>query len=115
MGDTLVPAQTQEFRAGTEAQTVARGDVQVVGALSRPGIARLAERGVAPASAHLAVHDEDVLHAHCDSKTDRLPWDWYLRLAGAAVCLRHWRGGRKDRGAVGLPGVDAQFGRKGAP
>lgn len=80
MREALVPALTQEFSAWADALTQERGQVRVVGALSPQVTQALAERGIAPQSAHLAVRDSDVLHTHRDSKDARLPWEWYRQL-----------------------------------
>lgn len=85
MSAALVPALTREFEIWADALTQERGEVRVVGALS-PGVVRqLQARGIAPASAHLAVRDADVLHTHRDSKSDTLPWEWYRSLPAKVV------------------------------
>lgn len=92
MSEAIVPALTREFADWADALTQAKGEVRVVGALSPTVVQQLAARGIAPSSAHLAVRDKDVLHAHRDSKDNPLPWSWYRVLPGhlttpAAVLL----------------------------
>lgn len=85
MSEAIVPALTREFARWADDLVQARGDLRVVGALSPRVVAGLADRGIVPASAHLAVRDEDVLHAHRDTKSDPLPWAWYRELPRHAM------------------------------
>lgn len=80
MTDAVVPAMNREFGLWADGITRATGQTRVVGALS-PAVTRaLRSRGIAPASAHLAVRDADVLHTHRDTKAGTLPWAWYREL-----------------------------------
>lgn len=76
----VLAGRTAEFRTWAGALTVPRGELKQVGALTPQVVQALEDRGRGPASAALAVRDEDVLHTQRDSKTDKLPWDWYLDL-----------------------------------
>lgn len=80
MESVLAPALADEFAAWADAVTLPRGELKVVGALSPDVVKALDERGIVPASAHLAVRDQDVLHTHRDGKTSALPWEWYREL-----------------------------------
>lgn len=80
MQEVLVPALTREFTRWADALERASGQTRVVGALSPKVVQGLHARGLAPTSAHLAVRDADVLHAHRDTKADPLPWAWYREL-----------------------------------
>lgn len=80
MESVLVPTLADEFAAWADKVTLPRGELKVVGALSPKVVQALTDRGIVPASAHLAVRDQDVIHTHRDSKKDRLPWDWYRKL-----------------------------------
>jgi hypothetical protein len=53
---------------------------KIVGNLEEDLVAKMADRGVSPATAEIAIRDEDVLHAHRDTKKGALPWEWYLDL-----------------------------------
>ena len=88
MMDSLAPILTAEHRAAVFREWA--GEVlaskrsgqasKIVGSLEESLVAKLAQRGVSPATAEIAIRDEDVLHAHRDTKKGALPWEWYLDL-----------------------------------
>lgn len=71
---------TDEFASWADAVEQGRGQIMPVGAFSPKTLERLAEHGIQPQSAVIAVRDDDVLHTHRETKPERLPWDWYREL-----------------------------------
>jgi Phage Mu protein F like protein len=82
--ETVVQAELQSaFEAMFERVTLdnmAVGQVQVVGSLKPEWVARMQEHGQAPATAEIAVRDEDILHALRTSKSNKLDRSWYADL-----------------------------------
>lgn len=73
-------ASGADFTAWADDLTHATGEIKTFQALPKVVVTRLSERGITPATAAVAVRDEDVLHAHRDTKKGAIPWDWYREL-----------------------------------
>lgn len=79
-GGRLLEHRTNAFAAWADAVVRPENRIRIAGALSPAVIARLQALGSEPETAVIAVRDLDILHAHRDTKPDRLPWTWYREL-----------------------------------
>jgi len=78
-----IEERAAEFRAWAERvrqDGKPTGDWRVIGVIESQLIDKMNNLGVTPATAEIVTRDEDVLHAHRDSKRDALPWEWFLDL-----------------------------------
>jgi SPP1 gp7 family putative phage head morphogenesis protein len=87
-----------EFVDKVLAERVARGQLRFIGAIRAPAVRALRDREIEPATAAIAVRDEDVLHALRAAKGEKaLPPALYKRLplllADATAVLRDTNGG----------------------
>lgn len=73
-------ASGSDFMAWADNLKQAKGEIRTFQALPPVIVSKLAERDLMPSTAAVSVRDEDVLHAHRDSKTATIPWDWYREL-----------------------------------
>lgn len=73
-------ASGSAFTAWADRLTNAQGEIRNFQALPSVIVSRLAEHGIAPATAVVSVRDEDIFHAHRDRKKSAIPWSWYREL-----------------------------------